>query len=107
MESAQALVNHRAALTSAGVGDIRSTRGSKRKGRLVVSYGKPATGMRGRRARDEDGRLREKRGDTLIGTIEDEYGVDLGVRSDMRLDTYRERTGLTSIKEIVEQARGK
>jgi hypothetical protein len=65
----------------------------------------PGRGMRGGRSRDEDGQLREKRGDTLVRTIEEQYGVDLGVRGDMRLDTYRERTGLDSIKEIVEDAR--
>lgn len=62
-------------------------------------------GMRGNRTRDEDGQLRRKRGDTLVGTIEQEYDVDLGVRSDMRLDTLRQRTGLDSIKDIVEKAR--
>ena len=46
-----------------------------------------APGMRGQRARTDDGTLREKRGDTHIGTIEKEYGLDLGVRSDMRWDT--------------------
>jgi hypothetical protein len=61
--------------------------------------------MRGNRTRDEDGQLRRKRGDTLVGTIEQEYDVDLGVRSDMRLDTLRQRTGLDSIKDIVEKAR--
>jgi hypothetical protein len=71
----------------------------------MANENKPASGMRGNRTRDESGQLREKRGDTLVGTIENEYGVDLGVRTDMRLDTYRERTGLTSIKDIVEQAR--
>lgn len=49
--------------------------------------------MPGCRARNEgDGRLREKRGDTQAGTLEREYGVDLGVRSDTRLDTGRART---------------
>ena len=61
--------------------------------------------MRGGRSRDENGQLHEKRGDTLIRTIEEQYDVDLGVRGDMRLDTYRERTGLNSIKEIIEDAR--
>jgi hypothetical protein len=71
----------------------------------MANENKPGSGMRGNRARDESGQLREKRGDTLVGTIETEYGVDLGVRRDMRLDTSRERSGLTSIKDIVEQAR--
>jgi hypothetical protein len=62
---------------------------------------KDALGMRGNRSRNETGELRQKRGDTLAGTIEQKYGVDLGVRSDCRLDTLRERTGETSIRGII------
>ena len=36
------------------------------------------------RDRNEDGRYRQKRGDTHVGTIEKAYGVDFGVRSDMQ-----------------------
>ncbi len=43
----------------------------------------PATGMNTNRTRDENGRLRQKRADTLVGNIEREYGVDFKVRSDM------------------------
>jgi hypothetical protein len=57
--------------------------------------------MRGDRSRNEDGQLRQKRGDTLAGTIEEKYGVDLGVRRDCRLDTLRDRTGSTSIADII------
>jgi hypothetical protein len=64
-----------------------------------------ATGMHTDRTRDANGELRQKRGDTLVGNIELEYGVDFGVRSDMRLDTLRDQTGLTSIEELVRQAR--
>lgn len=60
-----------------------------------------APGMRGNRSRNETGELRQKRGDTLAGTIEQQYGVDLGVRSDCRLETLRERTGETSIAGII------
>lgn len=59
-----------------------------------------APGMRGQRARTDDGTLREKRGDTHMGTIENEYGLDLGVRSDMRWDTYK-KTGTASINDLV------
>lgn len=47
------------------------------------------------RCRDQDGEIRQKRGDTLVGTLRKTYGPDFasGVRSDMRLDTLRERTG--------------
>ena len=47
------------------------------------------------RCRDMDGEIRQKRGDTLVGTLRRTYGPEFapGVRSDMRLDTLRERTG--------------
>ena len=58
--------------------------------------------MRGCRARNEgSGQLRLKRGDTLAATLEQEYGVDLGVRGDMRLDTLREITGETSVHGVI------
>lgn len=60
-----------------------------------------APGMRGYRSRDEDGELREKRGDTHVGTIEKEYDTDFGVRSDMRLDTLLEREDVDSLKELL------
>ncbi len=66
-----------------------------------------ARNMHTDRTRDDDGELRRKRGDTLVGNLEREYGVDFGVRSDMRLDTLREQTGLNSIDELVRQARRK
>jgi hypothetical protein len=62
---------------------------------------KDAPGMRGYRSRNEGGELRQKRGDTLARTIEETYGVDLGVRGDCRVDTLRERTGETSIAGII------
>jgi hypothetical protein len=47
------------------------------------------------RTRDNDGEIRQKRGDTPVGTLRKTYGPDFapGVRSDMHLDTLRERTG--------------
>jgi len=47
------------------------------------------------RCRDLDGEIRQKRGDTLVGTLRKTYGADFapGARADMRLDTLRERTG--------------
>jgi hypothetical protein len=64
-----------------------------------------AKNMHTDRTRDNDGELRQKRGDTHVGNIEREYGVDFGVRSDMRLDTLRERTGLNSIEDLISRAR--
>jgi hypothetical protein len=47
------------------------------------------------RCRDQDGEIRQKRGDTRVGTLRKTYGPDFapGVRSDMRLDTLRDRMG--------------
>jgi hypothetical protein len=54
------------------------------------------------RCRDLDGEIRQKRGDTLVGTLRKTYGADFapGARSDMRLDTLRERTG-ASLSKII------
>lgn len=60
-----------------------------------------APGMRGCRSRNKDGRLRDKRDDTLIRNIEKQYKVDLGVRSDMTLGTYQEKTGTKSLNDII------
>jgi hypothetical protein len=55
------------------------------------------------RCRDRDGEIRHKRGDTLVGTLRKSYGPDFapGVRSDMRLDTLRERMAGASLSQIV------
>jgi hypothetical protein len=52
------------------------------------------------RCRDSDGEIRQKRGDTLVGTLRKIYGPDFapGVRSDTRLDTLREREGASLSK---------
>jgi hypothetical protein len=59
-----------------------------------------------RRSRDLTGKLRQKRGDALVGTIEERYGEDFHCRSDMRLETLRKEVGLTGIKGLVDAARG-
>ena len=57
------------------------------------------------RTRDENGEIRQKRGDTLVGTLRKTYGEDFapGARSDMRLDTLRERNGGASLSKIVKE----
>lgn len=62
-----------------------------------------APGMKGPRSRNEDGELRQKRGDTHVGTIEEQYGIDFGVRSDMKLETLRERLGAVSIEDLIDK----
>lgn len=60
-----------------------------------------APGMRGYRPRNQNGQLRDKRDDTHIGTIEKQYGIDLGVRSDMELGTYLKREGIKSLNDLI------
>lgn len=62
---------------------------------------KDAPGMRGYRTRNEDGRLRDKRDDTHIGTIEKQYGIDLGVRSDMHLGNYLNKHNIKSLNDLI------
>ena len=68
---------------------------------------KDAPGMRGTRSRNPaSGRLRRKRGDTDVGTIEEQYGMDFGVRSDMNLGTLLKQRGAESLSELLEPERG-
>jgi hypothetical protein len=62
---------------------------------------KDAPGMRGYRSRNEDGELRQKRGDTHVGTIEKKYGHDFDVRSDTHLNTLLEREGVASLNDLI------
>ena len=57
--------------------------------------------MRGIRSRTKKGPLRDKRDDTHIGTIEKQYGLDLGVRSDMQLGTYLKKNNIKSLNDLV------
>jgi len=56
------------------------------------------------RQREESGQIREKRGDTLVGTIRNEYGAGFakGYRSDTKLETVRRDTG-NSLSELVKK----
>jgi hypothetical protein len=60
-----------------------------------------AKGMKGYRSRNDDGQLRDKRDDTHIGTIEQKYNLDLGVRSDMHLGTYLKENNIKSLNDLV------
>lgn len=53
------------------------------------------------RMRDENGEIRNKRSDTLMGTIENEYGKDFGVRSDMKLGNFLAENGYDSLSEAL------
>ena len=64
-----------------------------------------AKGLDGRH-RDADGRIDEKRGDTLVRTLRREYGEGFlrGWRSNAKLSTVREETDM-SLTELVRQHR--
>ena len=51
------------------------------------------------------GQIREKRGDTLVSTLRDEYGAGFaaGYRSDTKLQTVREREG-KSLHQLVKSS---
>jgi hypothetical protein len=66
-----------------------------------------APGMKGQRGRNNDGQLREKRGDTHMGTIEKNYNRDFGVRSDMELDNFLNKNGLNSLNDLIKSNLGK
>jgi hypothetical protein len=60
------------------------------------------------RSRNEDGEIRKKRNDTLVGTLRDEYGDDFAkdYRSDAKLGTVLEREGLDDLSQLLKKKRG-
>lgn len=48
--------------------------------------------------------IRKKRSDTLIGTIENNRGVDFGVRSDKKLGRFLKENGFSSLNKALEKA---
>lgn len=48
--------------------------------------------------------FRQKRSDTKIGTVEKQYGVSFGVRSDMKLGNYLEEKGFPSLSKALNRA---
>jgi hypothetical protein len=59
------------------------------------------------RCRDEDGRIRLKKGDTRIDTLRYVYGSEFasGYRGDMHLATLLNRTGARSLAEYLKRSR--
>ena len=55
------------------------------------------------RCRDEDGTIRRKRSDTLVGTLREEYGEEFaaGTRSDATLGTVLDGAGVESLTEYL------
>ena len=52
-----------------------------------------------------DDEIRQKRGDTLVGTLRKTFGPDFapGVRSDTRLDTLRKRAGSGPLSKLLKK----
>ncbi len=59
------------------------------------------------RCRDENGEIRKKRRDTLVGTLRQEYGENFaqGTRTDTTLGTVLERAGVASLSEYLKAHR--
>lgn len=57
------------------------------------------------RMRDQDGQIRQKRSDTHISTLREEYGPDFakGYRSDAHLGTVLQKEGADSLSELIKK----
>ena len=57
------------------------------------------------RTRDNNGTIREKRSDTKVDTLRKTYGDNfaLGVRSDMKLGTLKEKLGVDTLSDILKK----
>ena len=63
--------------------------------------------MRGNRSRNQtNGRLRDTRDDKHVGTLEEQYDRDFGVRSDMHVDTLLKQTGHSSVTKLIKSGIG-
>lgn len=57
------------------------------------------------RKKNSSGQIRKKRSDTLVKSIEKQYNVDLGVRSDMKLETLLKKKGLPSMSRVMKESK--
>jgi len=55
------------------------------------------------RGKNKKGQFAVKRYDTKIKTIEKQYGVDLGVRGDMKLGNYLKQKGYKSLSRMLKK----
>lgn len=51
--------------------------------------------------RTQSGQFKTRRSDTQIGTIEKQYNLHLGVRSDMKLGNYLDKKGYSSLSKLL------
>lgn len=89
-------------------GSVRSEAKTKAVRENGLKGGRPRKGSTlDARFRDIDGAIRVKNGETRIGTLRSIYGEDFarGVRSDMKLDTLLDRSGVSSLSELQKRRR--
>ncbi|MGD0276196.1 MAG: hypothetical protein ABSB79_09105 [Syntrophales bacterium] len=57
------------------------------------------------RMRDQNGKIRKKRSDTLVKTLRDEYGEEFaeGFRSDAQLGTVLKEKGLENLDQLLKK----
>ena len=55
------------------------------------------------RSRNENGRYRQKRGDSLVGNLEKKYGSDFGVRSELKVEALRKPYDDQSVTPILKE----
>ncbi len=58
-----------------------------------------------KQTRTKKGTYRAIRNDTKVSTIEKKYGVDLGVRPDMKFGNYLEQKGYPSLSRMLRDKR--
>ena len=63
--------------------------------------------MAGSRNKNVGGKIRQKRGDTLVRTIEKQYKKDLGYRSDAKLSTVLKKEGASSLSKLIKMTESK
>jgi hypothetical protein len=73
----------------------------------IMSKKNDAPGMKGDRSRNKDGQLRDKRDDTHMGTIEEKYNRDFGVRSDKEPGNFLKENNIASLNDLIQSDLGK
>ncbi len=59
--------------------------------------------MKTSREKTKSGQFVAKRFDTKISTIEEQYGIKLGVRGDMKLGNYFIKKGYSSLAKMLQK----
>ena len=57
------------------------------------------------RSRDKSGEIHEKRGDTLIKNLQDDYPILNRFNGNMRLDTLRDKYDVETLEQLLRKLR--